>query len=400
MRRTPKRTARERGFTLIELMVSITVGGIVIAIAYTMSAGASRALRVSHEVAQTQSSVRLAMEQLRRDITRAGFGGTPNSAVDTGTNPTGCAVSATPTQAIRFTSGQYTDQIFQAAANGVRADGLILEGNMSTDDHFLVGAINNGTTVTLQTSRQSFRRAFMADMDPSAGVDFQFSLAAFQEVFADGTTVQIVSPTGRRVLRQVSGAPTNTGGVVSINVTPAIAVGCFGYGRGARLTPVDRVEYYAARASAAFPALVARNAATIPGMRNVVFARRELDAALNPVDGTERPVLEYVVNASYAFAYDTASGSGSPVLGPFEINPTTNQTQITANPQRLRAVRVDLGARVPGAYNFSFPAPAADQPIRGFMPTGPTAPAETRGTRVRAVREEIFLDNIATRDLP
>ena len=64
----------QAGFSLVELLVGITIATIVSAAAFTALTGSSKAMRVNDQTAQTQQSARIAMELLSHDIKMAGYG--------------------------------------------------------------------------------------------------------------------------------------------------------------------------------------------------------------------------------------------------------------------------------------------------------------------------------------
>lgn len=64
----------EEGFSLVEVLLSITISAIIAAAGYTAMIGSEKATRVNEQVANTQSNSRIAMELLARDFKLAGFG--------------------------------------------------------------------------------------------------------------------------------------------------------------------------------------------------------------------------------------------------------------------------------------------------------------------------------------
>src|SRR5689334_20515173 len=72
--------SRRRGFSLLELMVALTLGGIAISSIYAVGAASTRTFHQQHSVASTQSSLRIAMGQIKRDFGRAGFMATPSGS--------------------------------------------------------------------------------------------------------------------------------------------------------------------------------------------------------------------------------------------------------------------------------------------------------------------------------
>lgn len=64
---------KEKGVTLIELMVALVICGIIVAAIYRLFVAQARSYTVQDQVAESQQNVRNAMELLLRDIRMAGF---------------------------------------------------------------------------------------------------------------------------------------------------------------------------------------------------------------------------------------------------------------------------------------------------------------------------------------
>src|SRR5690348_14032512 len=73
-----RRTSR-RGFTLLEVMVALAVGGIALGSLYAVGSASQRHFRQQQRISATQTSLRAAMDELKHDFQRAGYLGTPNS---------------------------------------------------------------------------------------------------------------------------------------------------------------------------------------------------------------------------------------------------------------------------------------------------------------------------------
>ncbi|MCA9578064.1 MAG: hypothetical protein H6726_17060 [Sandaracinaceae bacterium] len=390
------------------MLVALVAGAMTIATAYSLGAGSSRAFREQNRINQTQAGVRSAMEQLRRDLSRAGLGATPDSGAtassgDRGSNPAGCAV--TPgfrMRALQVEHNAYSDQLALADDNVVQADGLILTGNFATGDHYLVAEIVAGTTITLQQTRQSFRRSFGAPLNAQR----------FAEAFRVGRWVYLVSETGRRIARQISSV---NGASATITVNDTISVGCFGHGRGARISPISRVEYYAASPADgnAFEWLLPRGGSSAEriarGVEQTILARRELDFvdANTAVPNSERVVLEYLAHFDVSLVLDTALGTAAPLLTEPIID-DGGAAQLDAAPARVRAARVRLAGRSSGVdANFPWAGSRADQrsSLRSYLPRLPPgmsaaqAVGQAPAAHVRSAEEVVMLENIANRGL-
>ena len=68
------RMLRERGFTLIELMIAIVISSVIVVAGYTALTTTQRATISNERAVGTQQNIRVAMELLARDIKQAGFG--------------------------------------------------------------------------------------------------------------------------------------------------------------------------------------------------------------------------------------------------------------------------------------------------------------------------------------
>jgi type IV pilus assembly protein PilW len=72
-------TVKEQGFTLVELMIAMAVGGIVMAAVMTSFLSQHRSYLAQDDVVEMQQNVRVAMDMLTRDIRSAGYDPTNNA---------------------------------------------------------------------------------------------------------------------------------------------------------------------------------------------------------------------------------------------------------------------------------------------------------------------------------
>jgi type IV pilus assembly protein PilW len=68
------RVLPERGFTLVEVMISIVIASVIVAAGYTILTTAHKATISNERAVGTQQNIRVAMEVIARDIKQAGFG--------------------------------------------------------------------------------------------------------------------------------------------------------------------------------------------------------------------------------------------------------------------------------------------------------------------------------------
>lgn len=400
MKRRPA-NRRRSGFTLMEIMVALIAGVITVTVVYTLSRGTSRVLAEQHKVSQTQTALRLAMEQIRTDIERAGFLGTPNSDAEQS-----CNRPASRLQAVIFENDFYTGNVPHAADHLVEADRLVLVGNYLTSGSYMLTGIsdNTGASLAFQPTWQSFRRDF--------GVPFNSS--AFERVFKDGRWIHLTTLQGQHFFTQVKSWTPGT--LPRIGINPALTPGglcTIGLADGATIAPINAIEYAILnpRNTADLAALLGdrtgENQATREAIEGLpsVLVRREVDPLTRqPVTGTTRVVLEYAVEFDLSFTFDIASGPNS--------NP--NFTYIAGDPaesllgpagtapQQLRTIEVRLSARTPGAEPNQpwIRRNATTTPLTRYF-ARPGAPAQRLpSSRVRTLVATIPLPNVAAADLP
>lgn len=388
------RAARRAGFTLLEMMVALTIGAVVIATVYTLGASASRHFQEQQRIAQLQLSVRLALDRVRRDVARAGFHATMNSAIDQ-------HCGAAPSPQIRGVSITNASPISTAAlgamAGASQGDRLELVGNFRTDDVFLVREWQ-GSTLQLATNFLSYRRAFLAD--PATG-SIDPNLVA--QAFAPGTAIMARLGGGQRFWTTVSSSSANTIGTyasITTNSTPNCpgVVGMEGWAQGGvTVAPVSRVVYEIANitggyaGSAAMTELLPRNA-NVTGP-NTVLLRTEYNPLSGAILDGPTPILEHAVHFDVDVFADVGTGTNVSTIDVFDD--AAAQARTTTNPATIRGVRISLAARTPeqDGHLSSDVAALGDGTPRVFRVFGDRPGA----ARVRSAYTEVFLPNSSAR---
>jgi len=69
----------QKGFTLVEILVALAIGGIVMAAAYSMYISQQKAYQITEQVSALQQNLRSAMYFLERDLRMAGYNPTKAS---------------------------------------------------------------------------------------------------------------------------------------------------------------------------------------------------------------------------------------------------------------------------------------------------------------------------------
>lgn len=144
----------QRGFSLVELMIAMTIGFIVLAGIGYLYLESRQAFRGMDNLSRMQESARYALEIMSRDIRMAGYRGCASSSVtpvNTLNNPTSYAYDfATPINGFDATAGAWSPAL--PTGTGGLSGSSILVG---TDAITLRGSFGGGTTVTDQPGNSS-----------------------------------------------------------------------------------------------------------------------------------------------------------------------------------------------------------------------------------------------------
>jgi prepilin-type N-terminal cleavage/methylation domain-containing protein len=446
---------RKSGFTLIEMMVAMVVGLTAITSVYGLGAAMSRQFYEEQRIATSQGTSRVAITELRRDVSRAGLFGSPNATLE----PT---CDSTAPQLARFSGGSGPMGAFQYYADadlgvldpdgvntGVHADRLRILTSLYLTDQLLVHSTStDGATVVLQTGNQAYRRTFAWGqtagpftsgsppnyLEGNLGWDNAWGgqTASWNGIaqngaraFQTGSVLHIETPEGRHFFRSVFGKADNTQNQVRITVNPALPVGtaCLpGAAEGSTISPLQWVEYAlvdpfdTSQVGADFmdfdgmffidldpthPSfdLQGTTASDLIESRtpspNLALVRRVLDSTTGAVRLSSTQVIaEFVSNFQVSFLLDTSSGStGAPSLSSTPITGSGAEGTINGSPQQVRSVIIDLGIRNP------VEDPTIDYASNLDGGTRFEVDKDQQGSaRVRHMRIEIPVMNVARRN--
>jgi prepilin-type N-terminal cleavage/methylation domain-containing protein len=443
---------RRSGFTLIELMVAMVVSLTAITSVYSLGSAMSQQFYEEMRIATAQGSSRVAVMELRRDISRAGLFGSPNGDLEPTCDPI-------PPGLPRLTGGNGPMGAFQYYADEdkavldpdnvnttARADRLRILTSLYLTDQLLVQSTSiDGSVVVLQSGNQAYRRTFSWGqaagpfttgtapdyLDGNLAWDNAWSgeTASWKGIaqkgaraFQTGSVLHIETPEGRHFFRSVFGKDGNAQDEVRMTVTPALPVGsaCLpGAAEGATIAPLQWVEYAlvdpfdASEVGADFmdfdgmffidldpahPSFNLKNttAADLIESRtpspNMVLVRRVLDSTDQSVRPNSTQVIaEFVSNFQVSFILDTTSGSGAPNLTN-EITGSGAMGTVNGSPQQVRSVIIELGVRSPVEDRSLAYDPAFDTRFEVDKDQDGSA-------RVRQMRIEIPVMNVARRNL-
>jgi Tfp pilus assembly protein PilW len=395
------RTRRAKhGFTVVELMVSLCVGGIAISSLYAVGAASTRHFREQQRISTTQSSLRSAMSQLKRDFSRAGYLATPNASV----NGEFCGPRVgSPLNSSSSVAGEGRIAGVSAFHKNVAkpteldpdnlneklavVDDVILMGNYATSGEYMkITMGNNLTSVFVPSTSQNFTRDFTNWYAQGGGAAGACNNAALQTAFPQGRLVRIRNTVNTSGYAQVAGA-TCVAGLPQAQISLQTQVqGC--NADSGWIAPVNTIRYHAVNA---VDTGVESSRVRIDKKNRVAQLRRtEMDPAnkakpLERADGTpidDRAILDYVVHFTVDFIVRTNDPST------ISIVPAT-EAAVQANPEYVRGAIIELAART-----------AEHEPDMDVKDTAMRWPPfrvfNTQGAaRTRALRAEIFMPNIA-----
>lgn len=380
---------RRAGFTLIEMMVALTIGALVIATVYTVGASAARHFQEQQRVSQVQLSVRLALDRIRRDVARAAFHGTMNSAGDAACGPPPLAQIRGVVVDDRYA---YSTAVL-GTDNGTHGDQLSITGNFRTGEAFIVREWASNQ-LQLSTNYMGYRRSFSAD-PATTNID----VGLVNQTFPPNMALMVRIGGGMRIWTQVASVAATTTGtsatITTSNARPSCpaAIGMEGWAQGGvTVAPVSLVRYEIVDATT-LPALglAPRNAAVVGP--NGILVRTEVNPLTGAVLDGPVPVLEYAVHFDVDVFADVGLATAPSQIQVFDdVNAETRTAPATAG--TIRGVRISLAARTPEQdprLTETMP-PMADGTPRVFRPFNRPGGG---AARVRSAYTEVFLPNSA-----
>ena len=431
-----------RGFTLIEISVALIAGLIVSLAVVAMSRDATNTFHEEARSAAAESALRVAIDRLRNDLSRAGFMSSPNLAPpvvagvnDTGRDPTVVSAYTPPTSGqIRKIAGirlynkgsekianvvgaevaptiKGTDEgsVTLSNQNGVHPDMIDITGNFTTADSYTVQTIQTGSAVggTCTSGDRLVLAGYTAASYRVTGVASAAGLAAMEAAFRPGNAngiIRIVDDTGRTQYA----VACNTGITVGTPANPYVDIngsvvmgsadgvgGLKGFASGrAMINPVTTVRWRIAPRTeyTAYAKLDDTSDST----------RFDLYRSFVSAAGTESAadaelIAEYAVDLKFAFTSDEANvmpfGSG-PTVTSYAFD-TTSSSALAAT-QRVRSVRARLATRaaLPDRTK-DLPTPVGAPYLYRYCTEPPASGPCTKLARVRTIITEVALQNQA-----
>jgi len=450
---------KKSGFTLIELMVAMVVGLTAITSVYALGAAMSQRFYEEQRLAGSQGTSRVAIMELRRDISRAGLFGSPNAQLE----PT-CGTASLPGLPKLGGGADLTMGAFQYYPDadlgvldpdglnaGVHADRLRVLGSLYLSDSLLVHSIGiDGLVIVLDTGNQAYRRTFSwgqsaGPFTTSEPIDYltgelgwSSDWAAETEswkgigqqgarAFQTGSVLHIETPEGRHFFRSVFKKGANVQNQVRLELSPTlplpVGTACLpGAAEGSTITPLQWVEYAVVDPfdtsgggedfmsfdamfdvgldpdNPAF-ALSTADAGSFLESPNLVLVRRVLDSETGDVRPNSTQVIaQFVSHFRVSFLFDERPPPPPNTPPDFSAGPITGtdaESKVNARPERVRSVIIELGIRSP----LEDPSIALVQSDAGVGTRFDVNGAQKGSARVRHMRIEIPVMNVARRNL-
>jgi type II secretory pathway pseudopilin PulG len=438
--------AARRGFTLVELMVSLVAGLIVTIAVVGLARTATTTFYEEARLSATESTVRAASERLRQDLARVAFMSTGNIQLarnDSATVPFGQKISHLPGAAAKPSRyGALTDDLSGiridvggskalspgiaalSGVNGLDPDAIRLTGNYTTDDSYrgrMVG--NNSVLLKLipdppapPVADPAIAR-LIAGPDPDKAVRNAFTPGS-QAGALPPFLARVVDPRGCLHFVVLSNAVGTAAGATltfaaAVTGSPVLMPTEDQSTCGASdqeevtINPIQTVRWSVGTSAAALapdPALGAAFAGT-----KFDLYREIIDAAGNtvPAPGGPQAVAEFAVDLKFGISVDSPKVGNPPPTNQITYDMDVDGANIALwtqkassttvgfeAPQRVRSVRFRLATRaaLPDRNEAFSLLPGQPYLSRYCVPAGPPC---TTYARVRTIMSEVALLNQA-----
>jgi type IV pilus assembly protein PilW len=327
---------RARGFSLVEVLISLAVVGVMAAAATALLVQQQRALQNSAGDRAMQETVRTALADMGVNLRRAGYGIEPALAFDFG--PLNFPAQNPPVVTQSYLCGAAVTCRDQIAG----PDEVVFYSRDPSFSRLATAVTTNTVTVAGGLVFPLYQGQVLQVMCQGAGLWAYVTVGGFVAAGAGAKVIPL-------------GADSGTGAFPAQN--SVLANACFNAGN-VLVFKVDRFRYHVAR----FP----EPGVAPPGRPYLMLDRGLFDAGGNPLD---EPVAADVedLQVSYVFPNST-TGAVQPVGGTtgtalanaptgidLAVNPTAFAdpddavTRLTQSPANIRAVRIAVVARTPGS---------------------------------------------------
>lgn len=343
---------RERGFTLVELMVAM-MGGLFVSIAvFTLAKHASGfSMRQSRIADATLQNV-VGFERLKADIARAGYMSTPNLPGD----DTVCRDEVDPLYPawLARLASVFIEPVppgavsTEASLNGISPQRIVLSGSYGSADQFVARNITESAPVQVYLAPNTLGMA-------NIGYPTNKTAATLARVFAAGRALRVVDDRGKMQFGTIDSVAGGDNPSIQLRSGPALQFrgsstkACGVHGHGKNIVNVVNIVRYDVRSLAGltrFQHMFSAQPSYEATRRELV--REELDVDGAPIDGTLELIAEYAVDLGFSLL--VAPGDTDPLMrlaGADVSRYAGNPVGMLAGngPQLIRAVHAWLSVR-------------------------------------------------------
>lgn len=387
--RARPRVAHARGFTLVELMVSLVAGVIIAGAVVGLAKTATTTFHEQARLSTTEQTVRSAAERLRRDLVRVSFMSTGNIKLanrNENRAPQGHWVATT---AGATTGSQYPalndlagvrivvggskaaseGPLALATKHSLNPDEIFVTGNLTTDDAYRGQWQGNGgcsgPQIVLNRDADAAVRRLLDQANPNAAVQNAFVPVSGQQfaarvvdrqgchhfVLVSSATASATTPPAQTASICLAASPSG-----SAILPPGQPGNCGGLDQGEYLiSPVHTVRWYL---GANTDPLLAPDP-LVDDVANKFNLYRQLLDANGATAGPPEVIAEYAIDMKFGIVVENPNPAAAPAqrLLVYDAN-TGNDATITAytqaasttqpgqpGPQRIRSMRYRLAAR-------------------------------------------------------
>lgn len=410
-RRRGPRGARDRAFTLVEILVAMSAGVLVSIAALLLARNATRFFQHEARISAAQLAVTLGMNRLTADLQRASFLAAPthyqglDSKLCQEAGPVPAAIRNWTGIAIRA-RGSHLDHgadLAQGASsdNNLFPDSVILGGSFATTERFTL-ADASPTQVTIQNDEAIGRLRTTATRSGRTLVD------ALTPIFVSGRFLRVLNYDGVStygIIRgfAVNGVAPNEKVTVSLDASSPLVVrglnggktcGISGLGTGLRASVIYNIKYdiRSLRGDPNYGRLVAFDPASVAVSgedTRTELVRVELDENGVERAATRELVAELAVDLKFGVSKVTQGSGITPLMTTFPFE----SPEVSTTPELIRAVQVRLSTRtrVPDREQALAPLGGASPYHFAVKP----APLTPRYARMRTLNATVALPNQA-----
>jgi len=380
---------RNRGFTLIELMVTLVLAFVIVGAIYLLYSQSVSASRVELQLLDMQDRLRFGLEHIKRDFRRTGFQATPNSNVDDNV----CPKPATHLRAV--TLQPYQDMPFKDDNPNISPTFIVLFGDFFSGRSYRTDAIQDNKVYLVVPPPPTIEGE--PDPYPRTEVEFDRVFNPYPNVKA--RYLRIATQEQFEIFLPVIDADFDEKSVTLENSVPMMGGGSMcgvsGFGQGLEVNIAGYVRY----------AVLTDTRPNAPAGKTDLVREELQTNGTTLVPNSQLVIADYAIDIQlYDFGADVANAGNVPQLQvmPFVSDvvgggsPLELGNSLTATPELLRFVTVKLTVRSmdEDPNHFYVQRQNMFQPLYGFE----LSPMEG-GCRTATMASRVELSSLAVRNM-